>query len=88
MRRQPIVTLLPTCRPLPPALVASLSTLLPSPVQLKSATDTATTAASNLDKNYGAHASSARAALHTLNRALTHPHMQMPHAHASSEPLY
>jgi len=42
------------------------------PVQLKSATDTVTTAASNLDKNYGAHAYPAptrtrHAHMHTCN---------------------
>ena len=52
-------SLFPAGRPLRLLLSASLSSLRPCPVQLKSATDTVTTAASNLDKNYGAHANPA-----------------------------
>lgn len=53
---------------------ASLSSLRPCFVQLKSATDTVTTAASNLDKNYGAHANTAP----TRTR---HAHMHRCDAH-------
>ena len=62
-------------------LSASLSSLRPCPVQLKSATDTVTTAASNLDKNYGAHANPAptrtRHAQSHKQRAVTTAHGRM-----------
>ena len=68
-------------------LSAWLSSRRPCPVQLKSATDTVTTAASNLDKNYGAHANPQQRARvmrsHTSNaqshkqRAVTTAHGRM-----------
>ena len=79
-------SLFPAGRPLRLLLSASLSSLRPCPVQLKSATDTVTTAASNLDKNYGAHANPAptrtrHARMHTSNAQSQHKQRAVTTAH-------